>query len=192
MDASATILFGKTRRAVLSLMFGQPQRRFYLREMAALTGISPGALQHELAKLTGADLLVREQDGRRVTYRTNTEHPVFPELRALVQKTCGVPVLIEDALSPLEGEIDFAALYGSMVKGNDHARSDVDLLVVGNVDMARITEALSSVEEKIGRQIGLRLYAVDEYRKRLSRKDGFLTRVMSGPWTRILGDVPRA
>lgn len=192
MDSTASILFGKTRRAVLALLFEQPERRFFLRELSRLTGISPGALQHELGRLEKAELIKRARDGNRVTYRANTSHPVFPELQSIVHKTCGIPSLIKAALSPLEKEITFAAIYGSMAKGTDHARSDVDLLIVGSLGFDRATDALAPVEGKIGREIGLRVFTREEFNRRRTRKGSFLHRVLSGPLTNILGDPANA
>jgi predicted nucleotidyltransferase len=192
MDSTASILFGKTRRAVLSLLFEQPDRRFFLRELSRLTGISPGALQHELGRLGRAEIIERAQDGNRVTYRANTTHPVFSELQSIVHKTCGIPSLLKVALAPFAEKITFAAVYGSIAKGTDHARSDVDLLIVGSLGLDQATQTLAPVEEQIGREIGLRVFSSEEFRRRRKRKDAFLHRVMSGPLTTILGDPPSA
>jgi predicted nucleotidyltransferase len=117
---------------------------------------------------------------------------VFSELQSIVHKTCGIPSLIKAALTPLAKKITFAAIYGSIAKGTDHARSDVDLLIVGSLGLDRATEALAPVEERIGREIGLRLFSREEFRRRRTRKDSFLHRVMSGPLTTILGDPAHA
>lgn len=192
MDLTSSTLFGKTRRAVLTLLFGQPDRWFYLRELARLTGISPGSLQRELGLLGQADLIERTRDGNRVTYRANRGHPVFAELRSIVQKTCGLPRLLQEALSHLADEIDFAAVYGSMAKGTDHARSDVDLLIVGSIQLGEATAAVAPVERKVDREIGLRVFTTSEFEDRLVAEDAFLGRVLSGPLTPILGELPHA
>ena len=192
MDATASVLFRKTRQAVLALLFEQPARRFYLRELARLTGISTGALQNELSALGRADLVDRSRDGNRVTYRANAAHPVFGELQAIVHKTCGLPGLLRQAIEPLASQIDFAAVYGSVAKGVDHARSDVDLLIVGHVGLDRATAAVAPVEERIDREVSLRVLSLAEFRRRRKGGDVFLDRLMSGPLTIILGEPPSA
>ena len=41
-------LFGKTRRAVLSLLYGHADEAFYLRQVARMAGAGLGAVQREL------------------------------------------------------------------------------------------------------------------------------------------------
>lgn len=192
MDAAASVLFGKARQAVLSLLFEQPSRTFYLREISRLTGIGPGALQHELGQLQLADLVLRAKDGNRVAYQANTLHPVFPELQSIVGKTCGLPAQLNAALQPQAERIRFAAIYGSFAKGANHARSDVDLLVVGTVGMEEAIAAITPLEGRIGREISVRLYSPEEFRQRRGEKDSFVERVIAGELVPILGKLDDA
>jgi predicted nucleotidyltransferase len=187
VDAAATVLFGKTRQAVLALLFDQTGQTYYLREMARLTGIAPGPLQHELGQLHKADLVIREQDGNRVTYRANTAHPAFADLQGLVSKTCGVPAQLTAAFAPHAARIAFAAIYGSLAKGTNHARSDVDLLIVGDIDLQAALAAVVPVEARIGREVSVRVFSREEFRERRARQDHFIEGVMTGPLTLLLG-----
>ena len=99
-DSAASILFGKTRQAVLALLLTHPEQDFYLREIARMTGVSTGALQHELSSLLRADLIARAKSGNRINYRANSDHPIYAELRAIVEKTSGAPELLRQALAP--------------------------------------------------------------------------------------------
>lgn len=188
MEATAAVLFGKTRQAVLVLLFEQPEQAYYLRELARQTGISPGALQHELGQLQKADLVERSQDGNRVTYRANTAHPVFADLQSIVRKTCGLPAQIKAALQPFAAQIRFAALYGSLAKGLNHARSDVDLLlIVGDLSLEQALAAIVPVEARIGREISVRIYNAEDFRTRREQGEHFIINVMSGPLTSLIG-----
>ena len=187
MDAVANVLFGKTRQAVLGLLFTPPGAAHYLREMARMTGISTGALQKELDQLVSAGLVLREPDGNRVTYRANAAHPVFDELSGLVNKTCGVAALLGQALQPLLPAIDFATLFGSFAKGSDQARSDIDLMVVGRVSLAELSESVGVVEERIAREVNVRLYDPAEFRQRYRKRDRFLRGVIDGPLVTLHG-----
>ncbi len=186
-SSAAAVLFGKTRQAVLGLLYEQPDQGRYLRELARLTGISSGALQHELTRLLAADLVTREADGNRVSYKANTAHPIFAELQSIIRKTCGLPSQLKTALAPLAERISFATLYGSVAKGTEHAHSDADLLLVGNVGLADALRELAPLESKIGREISVRVYDRDDFRRRRQQGEAFLTRVLTGPMTVLLG-----
>jgi DNA-binding transcriptional ArsR family regulator len=59
-------------------------------ELARHLEVTPSSLQRELASLVASGFLLRRQDGRLIYFKANTESPVFPELRGLVEKTVGI------------------------------------------------------------------------------------------------------
>src|SRR3989442_8972570 len=160
MEQVATTLFGKTRRALLSRLYLEPERGFRLRELSRLTGISAGSVQHELKQLMQADLVTRAQDGDLVIYRANQSSPVYGELRAIVEKTSGIDAMIRDALRKARKKIRLALIYGSIAKGANRSRSDVDLLVVGTLEFEVLLALLRPVEQRIGREISPRLFSL--------------------------------
>ncbi len=188
MNKVASTLFGKARQAVLATLFEQPERKFYMRELSRLTGIGPGPLQHELSQLVEADLVLREPDGNRMNYRANPVNPVFPDLAGLIQKTCGMPVVIGNALKPLSAKISHAAIYGSVAKGTPGSRSDVDLLVIGDIEFGELVSAIEPVETKLGREISPRLFNESELHRRIEEADRFICGVVTGPLLLIKGE----
>ena len=64
-------LFGKTRRAVLSLLFSHPDESYYLRQLARLTGVGLGALQRELKALSVAGIIAVRIQGRQGFFQAN-------------------------------------------------------------------------------------------------------------------------
>src|SRR4029077_13143904 len=131
-DPVATKLFAKLTRELLALLYGDPERSLYLRELVRLTGASPGAAQREVGELTKAGLLIRSRRGRQVFYQANRSTPVFAELRGLLEKTMGTADVLRAALAPLADRIEAAALFGSVVTGTGGPTSDIDLLVIGS------------------------------------------------------------
>ena len=192
MERIATTLFGKTRRAVLAKLFLEPSREYRLRELARLTGISAGSVQHEMKQLVAADLALRSESGTQVTYRANAASPVYAELRALVEKTSGIEDLLRRALRPAARRIRLALVYGSIARGANRAHSDLDLLVVGSIPFAALLRLLGPVERAIGREVSPRLYTAEEFRARLRGGDRFLKSVMLGPKAVLLGDIDDA
>lgn len=189
MERLSNTLFGKTRRALLSRLFVEPDRDFRLREISRLTSISPGSVQYELKQLLDADLVVQKREHGLVTYRANKASPIYDELRSIVEKTSGINELIRKSLEPVADRIRCAFIYGSIAKGSNKSRSDVDLLVVGSIEFGDLVKRLHPVEERIGREISPRLFSEREFKKRLAGKDRFLSSVLAERVVPIVGDM---
>src|SRR5690242_19471237 len=90
-------LLGATRQKVLSRTHLEPDRWWYLHELARALELRPSSIQRELSVLIGAGILVRRQDGNRVYVKANTTCPIFPELQSLLIKTVGLVDVLKDA-----------------------------------------------------------------------------------------------
>ena len=108
-----TVLFGKTRRRVLGLLFGHPDESFYVRDIVRRSGAAQGAIARELDALLGAGLLERHEDGRNVYYKADKQAPVFAELERLVAKTTALRDEVREALAPLAARVECAVIFGS-------------------------------------------------------------------------------
>ncbi len=93
-DNLSKTLFGKTRRAVLSLLYSHVDDAFYLRQIVRAAGVGLGAVQRELKQLSDAGIIQRIVRGRQVYYQANPQCPVFAELKALVMKTVGIAGIV--------------------------------------------------------------------------------------------------
>jgi predicted nucleotidyltransferase len=186
-DISQT-LFGKTRRAVLSLLYSHVDEAFYLRQIVRVAGVGLGAVQRELKLLSDAGIIQRIVRGRQVYYQANPQCPVFGELKALVIKTVGIAAIVQAALAPLADRIRIAGIYGSIARSEEHRGSDVDLLVVGKVTFAEIVSALDQAQKTINREINPTVYPVDEFQSKLSAGHHFLSTIVGKPMFFLFGD----
>ena len=182
-DGVAKVLFGQTRRDVLALLLGWPDERFYLREILRTIGGGTGAVQRELKQLVEAGLVGREREGHQVYFSANRESAIFSELQGIVQKTAGISDVLRASLAPgLRGErVSVAFVYGSVARGDQTARSDVDLMVVGDVTLADLVPLIRVAERKLGREVNPSVYPVKEFTAGLKRGAHFLKRVVAGP-----------
>lgn len=99
-DVVAEALFGKGRREVLALLFGQGGE-YYLRQIAERTGLAVRSVQREMARLVEAGLVERTARGNQVWFRANAESPVHADLVGLMTKVAGVVGQLRDAMAPL-------------------------------------------------------------------------------------------
>ena len=186
-DISQT-LFGKTRRAVLSLLYSQVDDAFYLRQIVRVAGVGLGAVQRELKQLSDAGIIQRIVRGHQVYYQANPRCPVFAELKSLVVKTVGVGAALQTALASLGDRINVAFIYGSIARSEEHQDSDVDVLVVGKATFAEIVSSLSEAQKTIGREINPTVYPLPEFRSKVAAGHHFLNTVLRGPMLFLIGD----
>jgi predicted nucleotidyltransferase len=187
----ATALFTDSQTRVLRWLYGQPERGYHLNELLRLTGLGSASLQRELKKLAEAGLVRSERVGNMRRFQANAESPVYGELVALTRKTLGVEPLLREALEPLAPKLEAAFIYGSVAKGTDAARSDVDVMLVGrNLTLSKVLELLVPLEAQLGRKINPTLLTPAEYKRRRAERDSFVNRVLAQPTLPLMGDAP--
>lgn len=187
-DILSAALFGKTRRAVLSLLYSHPDEAFYLRQLVRAAGVGSGAVQREVRRLYEAGIIRRMVRGRQVYYQANSECPVFVELRGLIVKTAGVGDVMRAAMASLADRISFAFIYGSVARGEEYRGSDLDVLVVGDVSFAEIVLAVGQSQEMLGRDINPTVYPSAEFRSKLATGHHFLETVLKETKIFLIGD----
>lgn len=184
----ADALFTATQQRVLACLFGEPGRTWSISELIQTTGAGSGAVQREVARLSGSGLLLMEQIGNQKRYRANPDAPIHDELAAIVRKTFGLAAPLREALAPLEDRLDMAFVYGSVAKGSDTARSDIDLmLVTDDLTYPDVMAALHPLMERLGREINPTLYTRADLRKRIAAGNSFVTRVLAQPRLWLIG-----
>jgi len=100
LNGLGDLLFGRTRGAVLALLYGHADQSFYTRQIAREVDASVGAVQRELENLSKVGLIVRSSVGSQVFYQAKRDSPIFREMQALVNKTIGVFSVLRSALHP--------------------------------------------------------------------------------------------
>ena len=181
-------LFGKTRRSILALLFSHTEEAFHLRKILRLAGISPGAGQRELKRLSDAGIILRTVKENQVLFQANPQCPIFEELKSLITKTAGVGDVLRAALGPLAGRILVAFLYGSFARGRASVESDIDLLVVGEVSFDDVVGNVAKAQDLLRREINPMVMSLEEYLKRLSEGDHFLDTILKSPFITVMGD----
>lgn len=173
-------LFTKAQQRVLALLFGQTDKSFYLNEVVRLANMGRGVISRELNKLQQAGLLVVHKQGNQNHYQANAAAPIFNELLAIVKKTFGVRGVLQEALAAILPQLEHAFIYGSVAKGEDHAGSDVDVMLVGdNLSYSEIMAMLEPAETQLQRPVNPTIYSPQEFTQRLADDHSFLSKVMT-------------
>lgn len=181
------LLFGTYRQRALSQLLLHPDSSYYVRELARLTGTTPGTLHKELSRLAEAGLLLREKQGNQVRYQANRACPIFAELAGLLRKTSGAVVVLAEALSGLAPAPLLALVFGSLARGEENANSDVDLLVIGDGTFGEVVKALHPVQAQLQREINPVLYSPAEFARRCAEADAFVRNILNNPKLFVIG-----
>jgi len=189
----AGALFTSTQQRVFALLFGQPDRSFFVTQIMSLAGSGRGAVQRELKRLSESGLVTVTNIETKKHYQANPASPLFRELCGIVQKTVGLNAPIVAALEPLADKIEIAFIYGSVAKGADRSDSDIDLMVVADdIRLEDLFAILAPVEELLDRPISPTLLSNKEFAKRRESDGSFVARVLSGPMIALIGSVDSA
>lgn len=187
MATTTEKIFGSRIRAkILGWFFTHPDESFFVRQIASILKEDPTNVSREMAKLEDLGILKSKRNGNLKPFQANQACPFFKELKGLVLKTTGVAGQIKASMGKF-ASIDYAFIYGSYAKGEEKADSDVDLLIIGNVDMDRLDSLLSNLEKKLGREINYVLYNMKEFRCKRKANDGFLMDVLAGDKIMLIG-----
>jgi DNA-binding transcriptional ArsR family regulator len=180
-------LFTGPRQGILAATLMEPDRWWYLSDLARHLGVHHATLQRELTRLTKAEILLSKRDGNRAYYRANPDSPIFPELRTLLAKTAGLVDEIRAALLPFMRAIKVAFVYGSIPRGAESSESDVDLMVVGDVGLKALAPSLGEAEQRLRRPVNASVYSEKEFAERLSASGSFLRNVLAKEKLFVLG-----
>jgi len=170
------------------LLLLRSDEKFHVRELERLTGISAGSLHRELKAMAQAGLLIREQQGNQVLYRADRSCSIFEELASIFRKTVGLASLLKDALAPIAPKIQVAFVFGSVAAGKQQAHSDLDICVLGEVELLDVVKALGSLHDSLQREINPVVMSANRFIDQLALHERFAERICDEPKIFVVGD----
>jgi predicted nucleotidyltransferase len=84
-------------------------------------------------------------------------------------------------------DIRVAFVFGSLARQEETAKSDVDLMIIGEVAFDRVISSLVRAQENLGREINPTTYSAREFKSKLASGNHFLTSVLRGPKLFLIG-----
>ena len=83
-------LFPTVRGEILAATLTQPDKWWYLSELAQFLRTTPSSLQRDLKALVDGGILEQRREGTRVYFKADTRSPLFADLHGFVEKTAGL------------------------------------------------------------------------------------------------------
>ena len=186
MNLLSQILSSQVRAEIFRLLFNKQKSSIHLRDLQRKSGLSIGTIQKEITHLKNLDLVTAERDGNRLYYTANSDHPLYEEISGLVEKTSGVVETLRETLREIS-EIECAFIFGSFAKGKEKSRSDIDLIVIGNVGLRTLSSQFKKLTEQTEREINPHIYSKKSWREKLKKKDHFIRSVLNEEKVFLLG-----
>ncbi|MBU0596838.1 helix-turn-helix domain-containing protein [Patescibacteria group bacterium] len=175
-------LFGsKTRAGVLRTFFRQPDKAFYVRELARLLEVQINAIRRELEILLQLGLIKETEvvneskkagEGLRKYFILDNQALIFGELQALLIKSQLMDEKeLASALVDKAGKMDLFLLTGKFTADK---RAPSDILLVGNLKEKSVDNLIKKYEKKFGFPIRYTIMNRKEFMERREMMDRFL------------------
>jgi predicted nucleotidyltransferase len=182
-------IFGsKLRIKILGWLYTHTDRRYFVRQLTNLIKEDSTNVSRELIRLEKAGIVVSTTEGRQKYYQANSKSPIFNELKSIVRKTFGVADVIREALAPVSGGIKAAFIFGSVARSSDDRKSDIDVMIIGDITFDEVVSALSPAENTLGREINSVVYPVEEFSKKVNKDHYFVKNVLGKEKIFLIGD----
>jgi hypothetical protein len=186
----APIFRSETQLQIMALVYLEPDRHFAVPEVVATLRAPQPTVAREIDRLVAAGLLETELVRGRRSVWASADSPLFPELHSLLLKTVGPKPVIESELMGLEGTWR-AMIYGSWARRfageSGPVPADIDLLLVGDVDVQDARERAERASERLRRDVNVTVVSRAEWD---SADSGFLRELHAAPLVEL--SVPAA
>ena len=159
----------------------------HLREIARRAGVSPYEGKRELDNLVGIGVLEAERRGKQVFFSQNTSCPFFSELKMLYSKTEGISKDLRDALLDIRG-VKYAFIFGSAASGKERAKSDIDLIIIGDMDEEAMAENMLKLQNKMSREINYITWTEKDFKQKAREESKFLGNLLKKDRIWLKGD----
>ena len=175
------------RVKILRIFLFDKDKSYHVRSLVRAVGSEINAVRRELQKLTAIGFLRRRPSGNRVYYSLNSSSIYYPELLSLFVKEEGIGADIIKAEKEL-GNVKYAALARSFIRGRVSTILDVDLFVVGSVNIEVLKNIVSNEEKRYGKELNYTVMGEDEFNFRKRRNDSFIVKILSQSRVMLIGD----
>jgi predicted nucleotidyltransferase len=182
----ATLFSSRVRAKILADLFLFPGIERNAWELSLLLKETYSAVWRELNRLEDLGILVSEPKGNSKAYRVNQTSPIEPELRSIVLKTEGLGGLLQKKLGEI-GNIHKAFIFGSVASGKADSHSDVDLMVIGNVELERFSSLIAESEKDLNRPINYVIFTKKEWEEKLAKGEAFALNVEGSEKIMLVG-----
>lgn len=188
MAELSDFITSKVRIKILQLLFSDVTEMYHVRGIVREIKEEINAVRRELKRLEDAGIVRKEGRGNRVYYWARPDYLLFGDLLSMVSKMTGLGKEIIENKSKL-GRLNYVMFSGRFVRHKEPSKEDeVDILVVGDINLSELATLIRVEESKRGREINYTVMSREELDFRKKRRDPFLLGILSSSRVMIWGD----
>lgn len=162
------LIKSKIRKKILLLYIYNPEKKYFINQIARLVGTSAGTAQRELNVFVKSDILFREKEANLMYYRLNQANRLLKNIKEIVRQTIGIEVLLKDRFARVK-DIEYAFIFGSYANNNFKSDSDIDLYVIGDISEKDLHRETARLEKEINHEINYNLSTLAEFKQNLKK-----------------------
>ncbi|MEK9200977.1 MAG: hypothetical protein AAB909_03320 [Patescibacteria group bacterium] len=182
------LFISKTRVKVLEIFLSDPTQMYHVRDLVRKADEEINAVRRELSRMEILGLVKKEPRGNRLYYWFRKDYVYYQDLLSLVAKNTG----LGEALLKNKNKIGRLSLIMFSRKFCEHKprknSDEVDLLIVGEVNINELNQIVRVEEVKRGQPINYTPMTEEELKFRRTRRDPFLQGILMNSRIMILGD----
>ncbi len=168
----------------------QPDRQYRSSELIAISGPGYGAGKRLLDEFEQSGIVRTTRKGNQLLFCANVHHPIYPELLAICRKTFGIDDTVASEFISFDGRIELAFIFGSVAAGRERPHSDLDVMIVGRLDMVELEPAIERLSKAIGRKVDLNLHTPEQWY--LLQSDKVMRSIVNGKTILLAGRIGQA
>lgn len=162
---------------LLEYFITEPEKEFYIRELAKLTKKSPTTISKYLEEFRKKGILNSRRKFNHLLYKANNENSNFKNLKFSynlnqLQSSGFIEHLVEEYNHP-----EAIILFGSFAKAEDIPGSDIDILIVTPL---KKEINLSAFEAKLGHKVQLFIYSRADIKRMKTKNKELLNNFING------------
>lgn len=183
------VLFtSKARVKMLEAFLLNKHSEFHTRELARRIGVSAPYVARELRNLSGLGIVIERRQGNMALYKINQTSVIVEDLKRLFLKTESLGAELAATLKGRE-EIRYALIYGSFAKGTEVTSSDIDLLVIGDIDEDSVLGPVLKAQSRIGREINYAVWTERAFLEKAKQNAALVREISKTPVIMLIGDL---
>ena len=180
------LFISKVRIKMLNQFLMDPQQEYHVRGLVRILEEEINAVRRELQNLESAGILISKRKGNKLFYQLDENCRYVVDLTRLMYQVRDHVVAIHTAVSRVSN-IQMALITGNYLKNSYDHDYDIDMLILGEVDVNELTVAIKKIEEKLGKELRVTVLHQKDLEFSYKKRDDFLLNILRGDKIFLIG-----